>query len=76
MTYKIFDNLKQLEKSYPKLSTELLQNFDMGDWVNDHLFIYNSIEDFAKYELAKVGMLINLMILTTTVHQIHLIILI
>lgn len=31
MTYKIFDNLKQLEKSYPKLSTELLQNFDMGD---------------------------------------------
>lgn len=53
MTYKIFDNLKQLEKSYPKLSTELLQNFDMGDWVNDHLFIYNSIEDFAKYELAE-----------------------
>lgn len=51
MTYKIFDNLKQLEKSYPKLSTELLQNFDMGDWVNEQLFIYNNIEDFAKYEL-------------------------
>lgn len=53
MTYKIFDNLKQLEKSYPKLSTELLQNFDIGDWVNEQLFIYNSIEDFAKYELSE-----------------------
>lgn len=53
MTYKIFDNLKQLEKSYPKLSTELLQNFDMGDWVNEQLFIYNNIEDFARYELTE-----------------------
>lgn len=35
MTYEIFDNLKDLEKSYPKLSTELLQNFDIGEWINE-----------------------------------------
>lgn len=51
MNYEIFDNLKDLEKSYPKLSTELLQNFDMGEWINEQLFIYDNIEDFAKYEL-------------------------
>lgn len=32
MNYEIFENLKDLEKSYPKLSTELLQNFDIEDY--------------------------------------------
>lgn len=51
MNYEIVENLKNLEKSYPKLSTELLQNFDMSDWINEQLFIYDNIEEFVKYEL-------------------------
>ena len=46
-----YDNFAELEKDNPSLAKELLEAFDNGKWQKTQLFVYESLEDYAYYEL-------------------------
>lgn len=46
-----YDNFTELEKENPSLAKELLEAFDNGEWQKTQLFVYESLEDYAYYEL-------------------------
>ena len=48
---KTYDNLEELKQENKELVERLLKEFDEGDWVNNDLYVYPSLEDFAKYEV-------------------------
>lgn len=48
-----YDNFDDLQANDPSLSKELLEMFDDGEWKNDQLFVYESLEDYAYYELTE-----------------------
>ena len=42
-----YDNFDDLQANDPSLAKELLEMFDDGEWKNDQLFVYESLEDYA-----------------------------
>lgn len=48
-----YDNFDELKQYNPSLAKELLEQFDNGEWQKNQLFVYESLEDFAYYELTE-----------------------
>lgn len=48
---KTYDNLEELKQENEELVERLLEEFDEGDWSDNQLYVYSSLEDFAKYEV-------------------------
>ena len=48
---KTYDNLEELKQENKELVERLLKEFDEGDWSDNQLYVYPSLEDFAKYEV-------------------------
>ena len=48
---KSYENLEELREINEELAERLLEEFAEGDWVNNDLYVYQSLEDFAKYEV-------------------------
>ena len=50
---KEFKNFNELEKDNPSLAKELLEMFDEGEWQENELYVYESLADYAYYELTE-----------------------
>lgn len=48
---KTYDNLEELKQENKELVERLLKEFDEGDWSDNQLYVYPSLEDFAIYEV-------------------------
>jgi phage protein len=48
---KSYDNLEELKQENKELVERLLEEFDEGDWSDNQLYVYQSLEDFATYEV-------------------------
>ena len=48
-----FDNYQEFAERYPDVAAALLEDVGEGDWQDDQIFVYDSIEDFAEYELTE-----------------------
>ena len=48
-----YDNFDELKQYNPSLAKELLEQFDNGEWQKNQLFVYESLEDYAYYELTE-----------------------
>lgn len=48
---KTYENLEELREENEELVERLLEEFDEGDWSDNQLYVYPSLEDFAKYEV-------------------------
>lgn len=51
--YSDFDNFDELKNDsrYGYLAEMLIDEYDEGEWQNNTIYIYDSVEDFAEYEL-------------------------
>ncbi|WP_028124740.1 hypothetical protein [Eremococcus coleocola] len=50
---KIYNDLKELMCDNEELAEELLNEFDNNGWVENQLYLYETVEDFAEYELTE-----------------------
>ncbi|MCC4370538.1 hypothetical protein LMB49_03885 [Limosilactobacillus reuteri] len=50
---KIYNNFEELEAENLELGEELRCNIIPEEWQNDELYVYDSIEDYAYYELTE-----------------------
>ena len=50
---KEFKNFNELKKDNPSLAKELLEMFDGGEWQENELYVYESLADYAHYELTE-----------------------
>ena len=48
---KTYANLEELREENEELVERLLEEFDEGEWAYNQLYVYPSLEDFAKYEV-------------------------
>ena len=48
---KTYENLEELREENEELVERLLEEFDEGEWAYNQLYVYPSLEDFAKYEV-------------------------
>ena len=48
-----YDNFTELKKDNPSLAEELVEEFGDGQWQENQLFVYESLEDYAYYELTE-----------------------
>jgi len=48
-----FDNYEEFATTYPEIAAALLDEVGEGDWQDEELYYYDSIEDFANYELCE-----------------------
>lgn len=48
---KSYENLEELREINEELAERLLEEFAEGDWVNNDLYVYQSLEDYAIYEV-------------------------
>lgn len=48
---KTYENLEELREENEELVERLLEEFDEGDWSDNQIYVYQSLEDFAKYEV-------------------------
>lgn len=48
-----FDNYQDFAESYPDVAASLLEEVGEGAWQDEQIFVYDSIEDFAEYELTE-----------------------
>lgn len=48
---KTYENLEELKEENEELVERLLEEFDEGEWAYNQLYVYPSLEDFAKYEV-------------------------
>ena len=48
---KTYENLENLKEDNKELAERLLEEFAEGDWSDNQLYVYLSLEDFAKYEV-------------------------
>ena len=46
-----YDDLNDLKQDNPSLAEELVEEFGDGEWQENQLFVYESLEDYAYYEL-------------------------
>lgn len=51
--YEHFKNLNELNKKYPDVTKRLLKYsvIPNGEWTEDEIYVYNSPEDFAHYQI-------------------------
>ena len=51
--YEHFKSLIELQRKYPNTTKRLLEYVSdpEGDWTTEDIYLYNSPEDFAKYEV-------------------------
>ena len=48
--YKVYANFEYLKEDKPKLAAMLLREYGEGDWMDEDLYVYPTIQDFAKFE--------------------------
>ena len=48
---KTYENLEELREENEELVERLLEEFAEGNWVNNDLCVYQSLEDYAIYEV-------------------------
>ena len=48
---KTYENLEELREENEELVERLLEEFEEGEWTDNQLYIYPSLEDFAAYEV-------------------------
>ena len=48
---KTYENLEELKEINEELVERLLEEFDEGEWAYNQLYVYQSLEDFAIYEV-------------------------
>lgn len=46
-----FENFKEFKEKYPQKAEQLLYDVEEGEWQNDYLEYYDSISDYAEYEV-------------------------
>ena len=51
MDYEYFDNFNEFKERHPDLAKELLNEVDEGEWQNEDLSYFESLADYAQYEL-------------------------
>lgn len=49
----MYNGYKELKTESPELAAELEQNIVTGDWKHSDLYVYDTIEDYACYELTE-----------------------
>ena len=49
----IYDDFAEFAKYEPALAKELLKTVDRGPWQADSVYVYDSLQDFAFYELTE-----------------------
>jgi len=47
----IYDNFKELVKERADFAVELLDTYKIGEWMNDEIYCYEDLEDYADHEL-------------------------
>lgn len=50
---KVYENFEKLSEEKENLAQELLQNVGKGDWQEDEVVYFNSLEDYAYFELTE-----------------------
>ena len=48
---KTYANLEELREENEELVERLLEEFDEGEWAYNQLYVYQSLEDYAAYEV-------------------------
>ena len=48
-----YDDFNELQKDNPSLGRELKEEFGNGEWQKYQLFVYESLEDYAYYQLTE-----------------------
>lgn len=48
-----YDDSNDLKQDNPSLAEELVEEFGDGEWQENQLFVYESLEDYAYYELTE-----------------------
>ena len=49
----LYNSFEELKADKPELAQELLDVFDKGEWQESNLSVYDTLEDFAYYELTE-----------------------
>ena len=49
-SYKVYANFEYLKEDKPKLAAMLLREYGEGGWMDEDLYVYPTIQDFAKFE--------------------------
>lgn len=49
--YKYYENFEELKKDHKGLGERLLNEVEEGEWMNEGLYVYPSVKDFAEYEV-------------------------
>ena len=49
----LYNSFEELKADKPELAQELLEVFDKGEWQESNLSVYDTLEDFACYELTE-----------------------
>ena len=49
----LYNSFEELKADKPELAQELLEVFDKGEWQESNLSVYDTLEDFAYYELTE-----------------------
>ena len=48
---KMYQNLDELKKDFPKIADELVEEFDGGEWTGQPICLYDDRSDFARHEI-------------------------
>jgi len=48
-----FDDYEEFAESYPEVAAALLEDVGEGKWQEYYIYVYDSVEDFAEYELTE-----------------------
>ena len=49
----VFDNFEEFKARHSDIAKRLLAEIDSGEWVNEELYYYGTLSDFAEYELTE-----------------------
>lgn len=48
-----YENFSEFQNDYPEVAAQLLDEVDEGEWMDNELYVYPSLEDYAEYELTE-----------------------
>lgn len=48
-----YDDFDEFMQEHPDVATELLESVGEGEWQNNELYYYPTLEDYAEYELTE-----------------------
>lgn len=49
----MYENFNELKEDYEKLAKKLLSEVGKGDWMDEELYLYPSLSEYAEYELTE-----------------------